>query len=430
MGRDGRMSEAEARLTNRWLVLGLLILVYALSAADRQLVSILAEPIRKDLGLSDAQLGLLSGLLFAFFYTVFGIPFGWLADRYNRVNILVGICVFWSACTSLCGGAASFAQMALARVGVATGEAGASGPTYSLISDYFPPDRRATMFGIYAIGYPAGSALGAAFAGWIAARYDWRMAFVAMGAVGALVAASLLLMRHPPRGRLDPAPATAAVAPPFLSVLREFLTRPRLWMTGLAAALTALPSYGVITWTPALLMRTKGMTLIDISTWYSLVSGLSMVAGMLLSGWITDWLGRYTPRAGAIVPAFASLATAPLALVAVWTPGWWPALCLMIVPFILMVMWFPPLVASIQNQCRPETRALMAALFITLCGVIGIGGGPALVGWISDLLQARGIADPLEWALTAVIPFFVVAGLAHLVSAAVIGRDERARIAG
>lgn len=337
----------------------------------------------------------------------------------------MGICLFWSACTALCGASANFLQIALARIGVAVGEAGCSPPTYSLISDHFPAGRRATVFGIYAIGFPLGAAAGTALTGWIAAHYPWRFAFYAMGALGLLFTVLLLAIRHPRRGRLDMGRGAPVAPPPFLSVQREFTGRPVLWITAIAACLTALPSYGFIVWTPALLMRTKGMTMMDISTWYSLLSGGSMVAGMLLSGWITDRLGRRTPQAGAIVPAIASIGSAPLALAAVWAPGWWQALLLLVIPFALMVMWFPPLLASIQNECRAETRAVMAAIFLTLCGIVGTGGGPALVGWLSDALSSGGQAEPLNWALTAIIPFFVIAGVAHIISAMAIGREKR-----
>ena len=418
------MNEGEERVANRWLVLALLILVYAVSAADRQLISVLAEPIRLDLKLTDSQLGMLSGFIFAFFYTVCGVPFGWLADRFQRFRLIGAIGLFWSLCTGLSGLTVSFVQLALARVGVAVGEAGTSPPTYALIADHFPRDQRTTAFGIFSIGFPLGAASGTAFAAWIAAHHGWRTAFLAMAVPGVLLFVALLFLPHPRRGRLDGGPAVAAAAPPFRLVLREFFGRRILWMTALASCLSSLPSYAMIVWTPALLMRTKGMSLMEISALYSLVLGGSMIAGATLSGWLTDRLSRVTHRAAALVPGISSVFAIPLVLAAIWVPGWQAALLLMIVPFVIMAMWFPPALGLLQNECRPEIRALMAGLFLTFCGIVGTGGGPALVGLLSDLFARTDPATSLNWALTAIVPFFLIAAIAHFANAAAMGRRE------
>ncbi len=394
-------------------------------AGARQLISVLAEPIRIDLGLSDGQLGLLSGLIFALFYTAFGVPFGWLADRTNRFRLIAGICLFWSACTALSGFVTSFAQMALARVGVAVGEAGSSPPSYSLIGDHFRPDQRATAFGLYSIGFPLGAASGTAFAAWIAAHYDWRTAFFAMALPGVLLSAILLFVPHPRRGRLDGAPLVPVPPPPFMAVLREFFGRPILWLTALACCFSALSSYAFIVWTPALLMRTKAMAMIDISAWYSLAVGGSMIAGAILSGWCNDRLLRVTSMAPALVAGISSVIAIPFVLAAIWVPGWQQALLLMIVPFMTMAMWMPPALALLQNECRPETRSLMGGLFLTMCGIVGTGGGPAVTGLLSDIFAAADPATSLNWALTAIVPVFLIAGVTHFINAARIAREKR-----
>jgi MFS family permease len=424
------MSEAtrptEERVANRWVVLALLVSVYALSAADRQLISVLAEPIRKDLDLSDTELGLLSGMLFAVFYTIFGMPFGWLADRVQRFRMIAGICIFWSGCTALTGLTVNFIHIALARVGVAVGESGASPASYSLISDHFPPERRGTAFGVYSVGFPMGAAIGTAAAAWIAAHHGWRSAFFAMALPGLLLAVLLFLIPHPRRGRLDGGPLQPVAAPRFSEVLREFINRPVLWMTALACSWISLASYGFLVWMPSLLMRTKGMTMMEISSTYSIVSGITQMAGAFGAGWLVDRLSRRTRMAYGLVPGIACLIAAPFTLAAVWAPDWQSSLTLMFVPFLMMVTWYPPALAVLQNECRPETRALMSGLFLTILGVIGTGGGPALVGFLSDYFAARDPATSLNWSLTFIVPFFVLSGVFHIANAVLMGRRERA----
>ncbi len=417
------------KVANRWVVLALLVSVYAVSAADRQLISVLAEPIRKELHLSDTQLGMLSGMLFAIFYTIFGMPFGWLADRVQRFRMIAGICLFWSACTAVTGFTVNFIQIALARVGVAVGESGASPASYSLISDHFPPEKRGTAFGVYSIGFPMGAALGTALAAWIAAHYGWRSAFFVMALPGLLFALLLVLIPHPRRGRLDAAPATPVAAPPFAEVLREFFARPVLWMTAIACAWISLASYGFLVWMPSLLMRTKGMTMMEISSTYSVVSGITQMAGAFAAGWLVDRWSRRTRSAYGLVPGIACLIAAPFALAAVWAPDWQSTLMLMFVPFLMMVTWYPPALAVLQNECRPETRALMSGLFLTILGVIGTGGGPALTGFLSDYFAARDPATSLQWSLTCIVPFFVLSGVCHLVNAWMMGRRPAAAAA-
>jgi MFS family permease len=420
---------SEDKVANRWAVLALLVSVYAVSAADRQLISVLAEPIRKDLQLTDTQLGMLSGMLFAIFYTVFGMPFGWLADRVQRFRMIAGICLFWSACTAVTGFTVNFIQIALARVGVAVGESGASPASYSLISDHFPPEKRGTAFGVYSIGFPMGAALGTALSAWIAAHYGWRSAFFVMALPGVLFALILLFVLHPRRGRLDATPATPVAAPPFAEVLREFFSRPILWMTAIACAWISLASYGFLVWMPSLLMRTKGMTMMEISSTYSIVSGITQMAGAFAAGWLVDRWSRRTRAAYGLVPGIACLIAAPFSLAAVWAPDWQGTLVLMFIPFLMMVPWYPPALAVLQNECRPETRALMSGLFLTILGVIGTGGGPALTGFLSDYFAARDPATSLQWSLTCIVPFFVLSGVCHLANAWMMGRRPAAAAA-
>lgn len=197
------MQHAQERSSYRYVVVSFLAVVYTFNFMDRQIMSILQEPIRLEMGLSDTQLGMLTGLTFALFYTTCGLPAAWLADRYRRVSIMAAACGIWSLFTAGCGLGSNFTQLALSRVMVGAGEARGSPPSYSLISDYFPPKERGTGLAIYSLGVPAGSALGVAAGGWVAANYGWRTAFIAVGLPGDVLALLMLvLIREPKRGGL------------------------------------------------------------------------------------------------------------------------------------------------------------------------------------------------------------------------------------
>lgn len=413
------------KTSNRWLVLVLLAMAYALNGADRQMIAVLAEPIRKELLLSDGQLGMLSGFMFAAFYVVVGIPVAWLADRANRVRIVAAAVLFWSLCTAASGMATSFVQLALARIGVAVGEAGCSPPSYSLLSDYFPAKRRATALGLYTVGFPVGTAVGTAFGGWIAAHHGWRAAFFAMTAPGIVMSIALLLfVRHPVRGRLDDGGAEAEAPMPLTSVMRDFFGRPVLWVTTFASCLGAFTTAALIAWLPAFLMRAKGMSMIDLAQSYSLVTGLTMVTGMGISGLVVDRFGSANGRAAATVPAIGFLIATPLVAAAIWADGWHMALAFLVIPFILTMLWLPPALATLQNFSRPEARAVTSSIYLLLTGLVGTGGGPASVGLMSNMIGGTP-AHSLQWALTAIVPFLALAGLAHFAMAATLRAEAR-----
>ena len=187
-----------------WVVLAVLCFVYVLNFLDRQLLSILAKPIQDDLGVTDGQLGLISGLYFAAFYCILAIPVGWLADRTNRVKVLAFSLALWSAATSACGFSNNYGQLALSRMAVGVGEAGGVPPSYAIISDYFPSGTRGTALSLFNLGPPIGQALGVAFGASIAAAYSWLDAFIWVGAVGVATAVAVwLFMKEPRKGGLD-----------------------------------------------------------------------------------------------------------------------------------------------------------------------------------------------------------------------------------
>lgn len=408
-------------------VVGFLAVVYTFNFMDRQIMSILQEPIRREMGLSDTQLGLLTGLTFALFYTSFGIPVAWACDRYRRVNIMAAACAIWSLFTVACGFAANFAQLAAARVMVGMGEAGGSPPSYSLISDYFPRAERATALAIYSLGVPIGSALGIAVGGWVAAAYGWRAAFIAVGLPGILLAlVMLLLIREPERGRLDPLPdGVAAHEPPgsIVSGIRTFFASRTMTLTAISSGLSAFVGYAMLSWNPPLLERAKGMALTDIAFWYALVLGVTGVVGTFASGWLADRLGRRDPRWYAWVPALAFTLSLPALAGIIWAPTWPLALVFVAIPALLNNMYLAPALAVVQNAAPPARRTIAGATLLFILNLVGLGGGPVFVGTISDLAKPDWGDRSLLVGFAALAPVILLTIAAHLAAARSIGRD-------
>lgn len=411
-----------------YFVTAILAGAYGLNFLDRQLLSILAEPVKTDLGLSDTQLGLLSGLTFAVFYTLFGIPVAWLADRSNRVRIIVAACTLWSLFTATCGLAQNFMQLALSRVGVGVGEAGGSPPSYSIIADYFPPERRGGALAIYSLGVPLGTTVGAALGGWIAATHGWRWAFASIGILGLLYAGVIrLVIREPMRGRLD---AAGEATVPLATTLRSFATDPTLRLTAIAAALCAFVGYAMLSWTPALLMRTKGMTLADMALYYSLASGIAAALGTLASGYLVDRLGQRDRRMYGFVPAAAFLISIPFYIAGIHASSWQLALLFLTVPFAFYAAYLPPALAIVQNSVAPAQRSTASAVLLFILGIVGLGGGPLFIGFVSDAAAARGYETPLQLAMFALAPVFLMATIGYFGVARTMSRFHPAHSGG
>jgi MFS family permease len=416
---------ARPSLTERpYFVLGLLILIYTFNILDRQIVSILAQPIKADLGLSDTQLGLLTGLAFAFFYSIFGIPVGWLADRFGRVRIMACACMVWSVFSTACGFAQNFAQLAVARMGVGVGEAGGAPPSYSLISDYFPPERRAMAIGLFSFGAPLGILIGTALGAWVAEEFGWRAAFYVVSIPGVAIALILwLVVKEPRAGRLDAVPSAAvgALAP----AIGRFFANPVLWRVSLAGGLSSFVTYGLLNWLPSFLMRSKGMELGEVAKYLSVTSAGAMALGLWLGGYLADRWGRKSERAYALVPGGALLAALPVFVAAVLYPGWGGALALFAIPIALNIFFMGPALAIIQNRTRPAERTVSSALFLLINNLVGLGCGPLFVGMVSDFAAGRGVTDSLQVAMLALAPMFLVGAVMHYFVARAISGQPR-----
>jgi predicted MFS family arabinose efflux permease len=413
-----------------WSALAILCFVYVLNFLDRQLLSILAKPIQDDLGLADGQLGLISGLYFAVFYCVLAIPVGWLADRTNRVRVLSFACALWSAATVACGFASSYPQLVAARMSVGIGEAGGVPPSYAIVSDYFPPGTRGTALSIFNLGPPIGQALGVAFGASIAAAYDWRSAFVALGAVG-IVAALIVLVfvREPVRGGLDRAVTGERVIQPakaeLWSTCRTFFADPVLVCLSLACGATQFVTYAVLNFTTLFLMREKGMTLNEIAIYYALLIGIGIGAGMYISGRLID---RFAPRsksAHGFLPAAALALAIPFFVGFVWAPTWPLALTFLAVPTFLNYFYLSPAVTLVQEHVRPEERVLAGALLLLVMNLIGLGLGPTYLGAASDHFRAAHPDNSLQLAFYTLVPFYVLAVALHLWLARILKRKTR-----
>jgi predicted MFS family arabinose efflux permease len=437
------------------VVLALLCFVYVLNFLDRQLLSILAKPIQDELGLTDGQLGRLGGLYFALFYCILGVPVAWLADRGNRVRVLSFACAVWSAATIACGVAQNYSQLAVARMSVGIGEAGGVPPSYSIISDYFAADRRGTALGLFNLGPPIGQALGVAFGAKIAAAYDWRLAFVLLGAVGLVAAGAVWgVIREPKRGATDVhAPARAGIAAAaggaasaaagaaasaatnsalateehaitFWSALRMFATRPTLTLVSLACGATQFVTYATMGFTTLFLMREKSMTLDEIAIWYALVLGIGVSAGIFLSGRLIDRFAPRSPAVYGLLPGIALALAVPFFIGFIHAPAWPVALAFLAVPTFLNYFYLTPAVTLVQNAVPARQRTLAGAVLLLIMNLIGLGLGPTWLGAVSDWLRPTHPQNSLQLAFYSLVPFYLIAIGLHLALARRLARDR------
>jgi len=391
------------------VVLWTLTLVYVLNFLDRSLLGILAKPIQDTLHISDGQLGLIGGLYFALFYCFIAIPVGWLADKTNRVAVLSIACAIWSAATAFCGMAATYPQLVVGRMLVGFGEAGGVPPSYTIITDYFPPGRRGIAFGTYNLGPPIGAALGIAFGASIAAAFNWRVAFLAIGAIGIVAAVAIrVIVREPERGAFDES-ASKSVQSSFWDTMKTFFSSPTLLLISLGSGATQFITYGLGNFTSLFLMREKGMTLQQVAIWYALVVAVGMSAGMLVSGRAIDRFTRKSKSAYASIPALSLTIALPFYVGFVWAPGWQLALWLLTAVMALNYFYLSSAIALVQEEVRPDQRVMAGALLLLVMNFIGLGLGPTYVGEASDAFAAHGIAHSLQVALYTLTPFYVIA---------------------
>lgn len=381
----------------RAYVLFALIVVYTFNFIDRTLIGVLGEPIRETFGLSDTAIGLLSGLAFAFLYTLLGIPFAMLAERKNRTTIIAIAMAAWSAMTVLCGMAQNTFQFALARIGVGVGEAGCSPPSHSLISDYFPPEKRSSALGIFALGIPIGSMLAALGGAWIAsqANLNWRDAFIWMGVPGVIGAVIFkMTVKEPPRGYSDPGGAEAAAARQMPSPFKVFpvvFSKPTFWHVSLGGAMASFAGYGIGQFVAPFWMRVHGFDLMTAALIYGGVLGISAGIGTFGSGIVADRLRVNHPNSDSWLPAIGLTLAFPMAILGYNSMSFstgaaavWIAVPLLAIAAVVRYSYLAPMFAVTQKLVEPRMRATAAAIMLFIVNMIGYAAGPPVVGWMSD----------------------------------------------
>uniref|UniRef100_UPI001ABBD204 spinster family MFS transporter n=2 Tax=Burkholderia stabilis TaxID=95485 RepID=UPI001ABBD204 len=409
----------------RQLVLGMLLLVYALNWIDRQIIGILVIPIKHELGLTDTQLGTLGGVAFAIFYAGLGIPIAWLADRKSRTWIITISLGLWSLFTALCGTATNFWHMFAYRMGVGVGEAGGVAPSFALITDYFPKHLRSRAIAIYAFGIPIGSAAGIMLGGWIANAVNWRTAFIVVGLAGLLLTPIFrVLVREPVRAVEGRTSTLETAAPPSLSAIVALLVRkPSFLFLAFGSSLASLMNYGLVFWLPAFFSRTFGLGLTTISMGYGTVVLVSGVLGVWLGGWLGDRFGPDNPAAHVRVGAAMLAAAVPFYIAGLMMPSAFVALLLFVVPAALSYVWFSPIISSIQLLAPPPARATASACFLFINNLIGVGLGSLILGALSDAMRAHFGEQSLRYSILCGLTLYVVSSILFAAATRYVNRD-------
>jgi MFS family permease len=383
-------------------MLWVLLVVYIFNFLDRQIVNILAEPIKGDLGLSDTELGLLAGPAFAVFYALLGIPIARYADKdgTNRVRLIAAALAVWSAMTAVCGLAQNFVQLLFARIGVGVGEAGCTPAAHSLITDSVPAEKRSSAIAFYGMGVPIGSLLGLIIGGIVNDLYGWRVALMLVGLPGLLLALFILFVLREPR-HLRPAEAVAA-APAQLSTgaaLKEIFASRAFVFILIAASVTAFLGYGKALWTISFFIRSHGLSTTEAGLSMAVVLGLAGVLGTWLGGKMADVFGKRDKKHILTFPAYGMAVGAPILFLGYYMDNWIVAVALLIVPTVLNTAYYGPAYGCVQGLVRPQARAVAASIMLFGQNLIGLGFGPFLFGVLSDALAPAYGQESVRYVL-------------------------------
>ena len=399
-------------MRNPNLVRFFLLLADIFNFLDRQILGILAQPIKADLNLSDTEFGAIGGLAFALLYSILGVPLSYLADRTSRSWVVTGSLTVWSGFTALCGLATSYSQMFFFRLGVGVGEAGGVAPSYALIADYFPPEKRGRALGIYSLGVPLGLGGGTLIGAYIATWIDWRAAFLIMGIAGILLAPLLKwVVRDLPRSAADIANPIA-----FGAVFKVISRKPSFWLLAFAASSSSLTGYGLALWAPSIMMRSYGLDLLETGQFLGSLGLIGGTVGVLAGGFLADRLGHLDRRWYAWIPAIAWLISAPLFLLGFSTPSLALAWVLLLIPNALNILWLGPIITAVQHLVERPMRATASACFLLINNLIGLGVGPLLIGAVSESLKADYGVESLRYAALGALVFYLVAALLALLA--------------
>lgn len=409
--------EPTAERRARGYTLTMLVVVFASSHLDRNIMGILAEPIRLELGLTDSQLGAMTGFAFAAFYATLGMPMAMWADRHNRRNLIALSIALWSVMTAFGGLAQNYWQLLIARVGVGVGEAGSNPPSHSIIADLYAPHERATAMGIFGTGVSIGVLLGFLVGGWINQLVGWREAFLIVGLPGLLVALLVrFTVREPQRGASEGLVASGP-APPFLETVRFLFSDRVLPLVLLGGSCCAFAGYALVLWLPAFFVRVHGLGTGQIGTMFALIAGLFGALGVYGAGRLADALASRGEGWRVRILAIGLLLAAPLLVGTVFVASPWLAFALFTIPAIAGAFQVGPCFALIQTRTPLDKRAVAASINLFVTNIVGLGIGPLYVGVLSDALAPAVGAASLAWSLASLVFIYALGILAFLVAA-------------
>jgi MFS family permease len=394
------------------ILLSLLLLAYIFNFLDRQILGILAEPIKAELHLTDTEFGAIGGLAFALLYSVLGLPLAYLADRTSRSGVIAASVAVWSAFTALCGTATSSAHLFLYRLGVGVGEAGGVAPSYALIADYFPPERRARALAIYSLGIPLGLAGGSLIGAYLAHWVGWRSAFLVMGVAGLILAPILrYFVRDVPTAK------PSAAAAPITEVFPLLARKPSFWLLAFASSSSSLIGYALALWTPAVIMRSFGLELVATGQFLSSLLLIGGTAGVFAGGWLADRLGASDKAWYARLPAIAWVLSTLAWTAGLMAPNLWIAWPLLLVGNAVNILWLGPVITAVQHLAPARMRSTASGSFLLINNLIGLGVGPLLIGRISDALKGSYGADALRAAAVGGTIFYLIAAILMFLAA-------------
>jgi len=406
----------------------LLVIVYIFNFVDRQILSILAQPIKTELNLSDAQLGWLGGFAFAFFYTLVGIPVALYAHRIGRKRLIGLSLILWSAMTAFCGLAGNYLMLALGRFGVGIGEAGSVAPAHSLISDLYPPHHRARALAVFSAGLPIGSAIGIICGGLVAAEFNWRVAFVGVGLAGLVFAPVFFAFSRRGNSQLSETRAVIQPAPQAeKGALGAVLRNPSLWLISLGASLSSVIGYGLMFWLPSVFMRSFEAGLVSASVGFGLIVLIGGLIGILAGGYLADRLGTGNPHYYLWLPAGAYLLCIPLYALVLLGQGLAfdsaGGFTLLVLAQALGLVWMGPTLACLHRIVLPAHRAVASAVFLFITNSIGLGFGSWILGLFSDYLSYNYAENALKMAVSWGLGFYVLGAACFILAGLTLRRD-------
>ncbi len=394
-----------SRASSRYYALGLLTVVYTFNFVDRQLLAILQESIKADLLLSDSQLGLLTGFAFAVFYVLAGIPIARWADKSNRKNIIALAIGCWSFMTAVSGMVQNYTQLLLARIGVGVGEAGGSPPAHSIISDIFPPEKRASALAFYCTGINIGVLLGFLFGGWMNEVFSWRVAFFVVGAPGLIIALIVgVTLREPIRGFSENKSALIGSEVSYGVVFSTLWNCRSFRHIAAGGALNAFAAYSTSSWIASFMIRSHGLSTGEIGTWLAAIMGLGGAFGVFFGGYIAERLALKDVRWYVWLPSLTGFVCIPFLVATYLVRDPYHSFYLQIIPGILFNVYIGNALAMTHGLVGLRMRALSSAILFFILNIIGLGLGPWLVGSLSDALEPIFGIESLRYAMVFLIP--------------------------